>query len=307
LLVWFLNFFLCAYEKYSATLNRAQRRARAKLRMKKNRRLAPHLQPRPVNPDAPEDNGNEGGDHERQVIEAEAMEVEQPNAPIERRSRKERQKEAKAQERQERLLYVQERKEQVQKLQRQKEEKQKKEQEEGIRREQYEYEQKRDSLKQEYCEWRYMFPSFYPSSSSGFHQYNDDKNSSSPEEEVENEGTVHQFLTELHTQQIINLGEMAKSYNVSRSAFKQRIHDFEKDGRIDYGIFLANEKKAPSQEQHKEENDDEEDNDYYVLVTPENMNSIKEYIIKKGCIGSVRELKDELVRILSLSLQQKQQ
>jgi hypothetical protein len=86
-----------------STLNRAQRRARAKAIMKEQRRAA--IQPLPRDND---DNNNEGAEADREEL---LPDVNEENHPIHQPqlSRKERQQAAKAAEREERLLFQEER------------------------------------------------------------------------------------------------------------------------------------------------------------------------------------------------------
>ncbi len=243
-----------------STLNRAQRRARAKLLMKKNRRLVvPDSQARPEEGQRQQvDN-----DMQRQIIilDREENDVgdgdgEDDDANVVDRtpkpSRKERQKAAKELERAERKANEEQRKRQIlyeQDLRRTKEKSMKE------TKERVELERKEKS-ERDFIEWKYMFPP------------------SNPELEDDFGVSVKEFLQELQSKQSLCLSETADRFSVSIDHLVRRIQKLEDDGRIFHGIMNI-------------------ENDSYILVTTDCFRRVKDLIDTKGSV-SLTEIAGEL-------------
>lgn len=278
-------------------LNRAQRRARAKNRMKKNRRLAPHRQPQPANPQPNQDDGQP--QHGEQLPPAQIA-APQPPAEIvedydndgsggangEWLSRKERQRVAKAEERRERLLYVEERKQQIF-IQEQKLSKDRKNQEERERENERDSKERNDrlemegklALEREYREWNLMFP---PSTHDERSHTDDDTVIGSGDSDYSQCETVQQFLAKLYTVKRISLAKTAEQYSISIPSLRRRLTQLEKEGRIHHcGII-------------------DETRGEYVVVTSEDMEKLARYIQQVGCVTS-DEVRSCLVDILKLT------
>jgi len=248
-----INYDKLLQEADVSTLNRAQRRARAKLLMKKNRRLVvPDSQARPEE--------GQGGVHERQqggndvqqpmmILDREENDngdggddVLEPNVVLIKPSRKERQKAAKELERAERkanesqrkfqMLYEEEQRRTKEKLM-----KEAKERVELVRQEKSE---------RDFIEWRYMFPP------------------SEPEKGGDGFGvSVKEFLQDLQSNQSLCLSETADRFSVSIEQLIRRIQKLEDDGRILHGIVNR-------------------ENDSYFLVTTDCFRRVKDLIDTKG-------------------------
>lgn len=184
-----------------ATLNRAQRRARAKNRMKKQRRIAPA-------PEANDQNGTERDQEEdtRQVLEE-----------TRHLSRKERQKAAKAAEREERRLYEDQRREmQRQKTEDAQRDRKEREQQEAKRAEEERLlrEQEKKSKEQaEYDSWN------------TFLAISDGKSVS-----------VQQFLSTLKTEKVLLIDEYADKVHVRSQHVIDRIRALQSSNRVT-GVF----------------------------------------------------------------------
>jgi len=275
-----------------STLNRAQRRARAKHRMKKNRRLAAHQQPHPANPRPNQDDvGAEQQPAQIAALQPPAVLAEDDIPPpggivIERLSRKERQRVAKAEERRERLLYVEERKQQILILEQKRgvgkntagnEDKEAAE-EMDERKNRLEIEEK-EALDREYTEWKFMFPpSIHEEQNND--NYNtgmdgDDGNDSKRE-------TVQQFLTKLYAVRRISLADTAQRYSVSIPTLRRRLTQLEEEGRVHH-CGMVDEVRGE-----------------YVVVLPEDMTKLANYINEVGCV-TLEEVRLQLMGILDLT------
>lgn len=242
-------------------LNRAQRRARAKLLMKKSRRLV----------DAPIDTGavaaaavdaddhghdqNDNGDN-RIVVPREANNpalqdantVHRPQGP--RLSRKERQKAAKEMERMERIANVQ----QIQHIQKQREQQEKfKRQQMQMAKLQKLQQDKKEMEEKEYLHRMYMFP----------------------DTDLDTRVTVEEFLEELEMNPVISLEETAEEFHVSQEDLVFRLQELERDGRIPHGILNRTRGE-------------------YVYIDTNTMNKIAEFILDKGVV-SLRDIRGELL------------
>jgi len=274
-----------------STLNRAQRRARAKHRMKKNRRLAAHQQPHPANPPPNQDDvGAEQQPAQIAALQPPAVLAEDDIPPpggivIERLSRKERQRVAKAEERRERLLYVEERKRQILILEQKRGEGKNNvgndnkeaevDREERIKRLEVE---KKEALDREYHEWKFMFhPSMHEEQSTddGDTGIGDDDGCDIKQE------TVQQFLTKLYAVRRISLADTAQRYSVSIPTLRRRLTQLEEEGRIHHcGIV------------------DEVRGDYAV-ISSDDMITLAKYIEDVGC-ATLEEIRLHLMGILDL-------
>lgn len=280
-----------------STLNRAQRRARAKHRMKKNRRLAAHQQPHPANPPPHQD---DGGDEQHQQLQQQPAQIAAipPLAAmmgddmippggiiVERLSRKERQKVAKAEERRERLLYVEERKRQILILEQKRGEgknnagndnkEAEADREERIKRLEVE---KKEALDREYHEWKFMFP---PSMHE--EQNTDDGDTGIGDDDgcdIKQE-TVQQFLTKLYAVRRISLADTAQRYSVSIPTLRRRLTQLEEEGRIHH-CGMVDEVRGE-----------------YTVISPEDMLTLGKHIEEVGC-ATLEEIRLHLMGILDL-------
>jgi len=269
-----------------STLNRAQRRARAKHRMKKNRRLAPHEQPQPANP--PPQPGQDNQNDEQQQIPLPQILAPPPLAEYveegdnassggiikKRSSRKERQRAAKAEERRERLEYVEERKRQVL-IMEQKRNVDENKTDEKDRQEKLQLIEieKKEALEREYREWHLMFP---PSIHLTHNENDDDaimdSDSSQPE-------TVEQFLSNLYAEKRISLAQTAQRHSVSITTVRRRLKQLEEEGRLQHhGIF-------------------DEVRGEYIVVTSEDMEELARYIEEVGCV-TLEMVRSHLMKVL---------
>jgi len=253
-----------------STLNRAQRRARAKLRMKKNRRLGGVETSRRRRMNA-EDDGNENeedddmninhnnnrlliGEHgaEEDNRNDDLDDDERPSQIVSSLSRKERQKAAKEQERLDRREYEKIRQTKIEQetLKREERELLMKEKKEMLERE------RQEILQNELNSWKFMF-------------YKSDQ---------KNAVTVNDFIQELEIKQVISLDDSATKFNVSVEMLIQRLRQLEEEGRIQHGIV-------------------DEQNRKYHLITNDDMNQLREVISAKGIL-TLEEIGKEVTRIL---------
>jgi len=230
------------------TLNRVQRRARARLLMKKNRRLPVQDQPGMNREGGEAAAAGEGEGGQPLLLGGGEGEHEANTEPIipsgPKLSRKERQNAAKVLEQLERKADKE-----------QNRLKMKQYEEERIIREQLTSEkkdrierEKKEHVEKEFQGWKFMFP---PS---------DDGDSDDPSV------TVNDFVKELMNQPVIGLQETATRFSVSVPALIQRLKDLEEDGRICHGIL-------------------NEDRDEYTFIDIECMEKITRFIKDEGCVS----------------------
>jgi len=279
-----------------STLNRAQRRARAKHRMKKNRRLASNQQPQPANPQPNQDDDGDG--QQQQLPLAQIVAPPPPVAladgdddfstggiVVERLSRKERQRAAKAEERRERLMYVEERKRQILILEQKRGEHRNdigdddKEDERDREERRFHLEMlKKEALEREYREWNLMFPSMH-----------EKQNANDDDTDMDNDGgdnpqreTVQQFLTKLYAVRRISLAETARQRSISIPVLRKRLTQLEEEGRINHcGVV-------------------DEVRGEYTIVMSEDMEKLKQYIEEVGSV-TLEEVRSNLMGILDLA------
>ena len=249
-------------------LNRAQRRARAKLLMKKNRRLVnddvdvnvnvnfddadpnPHagalvaLQDAAV--EADDDDDNDGNFRNIRFPPIAAA----PRGP--QLSRKERQKAAKELERMERKAND----DQIRlQKQHQEEDRQIRTMLQLEKKQQAEIE-KKEQQGREFREWKYMFP----------------------EADLDTKVTVKEFVEELDVDPVISLRETAEEFNVTIDALVDRLEQLEKEGRICHGILNKS-------------------RDEFIYISPANMVNIAAFIQEKGAV-TIGDLKRSLPQII---------
>jgi len=243
-------------------LNRAQRRARAKLLMKKNRRLVndndvnvdadpnPHagalaaLQDAAI--EAPDDDDNGGNFRNIHLPPIAAV----PRGP--QLSRKERQKAAKELERMERKANE----EQIRlQKQHQEEDRQIRTMVQLEKKQQAELE-KKEEQDREFREWKYIFP----------------------EADLDTKVTVKEFVEELDVDPVISLQETAEEFNVTIDALVDRLEQLEKEGRICHGILNRS-------------------RDEFIYISPSNMANIADFIQEKGAV-TIGDLKRSLPQII---------
>mmetsp|Transcript_77 Transcript_77/g.109 ORF Transcript_77/g.109 Transcript_77/m.109 type:complete len:327 (-) Transcript_77:41-1021(-) len=199
-----------------STLNRAQRKARARLIMKKNKRAAATVVDAGAAAGGDNDgDGDNGDDANRNLIAADAAggngEDDMNQSEGTRLSRKERQKAAKEEERLYRREYEEIRKLKIKDEIDRREAKDKllKEKKEAMERERKELQEK------ELRSWKYMFGEGSSSQSV----------------------TVQDFIRELKVTQFLDLQETANRFQVSIEALISRLRHLEVEGRINHGIF----------------------------------------------------------------------
>lgn len=187
-------------------LNRAQRRARAKILMKKNRRLE-------QNDDQQANDGAGAGDGivALQGEEGERLEIPAAVNQVPQLSRKERQKAAKELEKMERRAND----EQI-RLQKRHQEEERKirvviQSEKKLQAEL----EKKERLEWEFSQWKYMFP----------------------EADQDTRVTVNEFLQELDFNPVVSLRETADEFDVTADTLIKRLGQLEADGRICHGIL----------------------------------------------------------------------
>ena len=224
-----------------ATLNRAQRRARAKHRMKKNRRIAPP----PIHHHEMDDEGNliivdqdqqpllEGEvDNDNHEILADGMlgEEEDPNNDNSnssgtniksKMSRKERQKAAKALEKEEWRKDQALRQKQVQKEQQLRAVEEKRLQKQRQQQKEKEEQQKAEQLELDYKKWKFMF-------------YNDDD---PPVNNNDCDWTVVQFCNHLTKEKVVDIVQLFS--NIPKMKVVQRIKELQKQNRLPMGMFTS--------------------------------------------------------------------
>lgn len=244
-------------------LNRAQRRARAKLIMKKNRRLVnddvnldndpnPHagalvaLQDAAV--EAPDDDDDDNRGNFRNIRFPHIAAA--PRGP--QLSRKERQKAAKELERMERKANE----EQIRlQKQHQEEDRQIRTMVQLEKKQQAEIE-KKEQQDREFREWKFMFPAA----------------------DLDTKVTVKEFVEELDVDPVISLQETAEEFNVTIDALVERLEQLEKEGRICHGILNRN-------------------RDEFIYISPANMVNIAAFIQEKGAV-TIGDLKRSLPQII---------
>lgn len=208
-------------------LNRAQRRARAKLLMKKSRRLDPSAAGTAVGaaniaPGADPIVRRPGQEMEERVVVDPLEENEiinrqgVENVHVRTRrvisSRRERQKAAKEIERMERAANMEQiRIHQKEREEMEKEMKQRLQMEKRNRMER----EREEMIKEKYRHWKYMFP----------------------ETDLDVRITVKEFLQELETNPVVCLEETAEEFQVSVDDLVRRLRELEEDGRIPHGIW----------------------------------------------------------------------
>lgn len=197
-----------------STLNRAQRKARARLIMKKNKQAAnEHQQRIAAEGAAAAVDGNDGGDGNNANVLAldeggnDQEGDNQNNDHGPKLSRKERQKAAKEEERLYRREYEEMRKLKI------KNEVERREAKEQLLKEKKEVmeQERREMQEEELKSWKYMFGG-------------------------ENM-TVREFVKELKEAEFIDLQETANRFNVSTESLVSRLRSLEKEGRINHGIL----------------------------------------------------------------------
>ena len=243
-------------------LNRAQRRARAKLLMKKNRRLVnddvdgnfdadqnPNaralvaLQDAAVDVDDNDDGGNFRNIRSPPIAAA-------PRGP--QLSRKERQKAAKELERMERKANN----DQIRlQKQHQEEDRQIRTMLQKEKKQQAEIEKTKEQGR-EFREWKYMFP----------------------QADLDTKVTVKEFVEELDLDPVISLRETAEEFNVTIDALVDRLEQLEKEGRICHGILNRS-------------------RDEFIYISPANMVNIAAFIQEKGAV-TIGDLKRSLPQII---------
>jgi hypothetical protein len=212
-----INYDQALQEADVATLTRAQRRARAKLLMKKNRRLAnngPAPRPDPGGIGQQVMNNAQGGE-ERLVAGAPGALILNNTPERPKLTRKQRQKAAKELERAERKANE----EQIRIQKRcQDEDRQKRATIQQNKKLQAAVD-KKERLEREFRAWKYMFP----------------------ESDLDTRVTVKEFVEELHVNPMISLEETAEEFSVSVLDLIRRLEEIEGDGRIGHGIFNIDE------------------------------------------------------------------
>jgi hypothetical protein len=243
-----------------STLNRAQRKARAKWLMKKKRRLA-NPNNANIGADGADGNGdanaNNEGDEAIVALDAgedidDVGDNSNNNNGRPKLSRKERQKAAKEEERLYRREYEEIRKLKI------KDEIQRRETKDKLqieKKEQLERE-KQESLEKEFRLWKYMFGGG-----------------------VTVTVTVNEFLKELKENQIINIKDTATRFEVSEEELICRLRQLEKEGRIDHGII-------------------DKENRIYFFVMKEDMVKVSEFIKEKEVV-TLDEITMEVSRIIN--------
>lgn len=197
------------------TLNRSQLRARAKLRMKKTRRLA---QDRAEEANVGEDQGQDREPTAIVVVDAniEEDDGEDDSLLVHHISRKARNKAAKSREKKERLFYAEMRLEQTEISQKQRKERAK---EERIAKEEAQ-EEKRKRERAEYDDWNNLF--------------------SAEDIVVENEtspqitATVTDFIELVHCSKskCLKIKDLATRYHVDSCTMVERIRQLQEEGRV---------------------------------------------------------------------------
>lgn len=250
-----------------STLNRAQRRARAKNYMKKHRRVVDHSHYDIVE-EVPRDTASAAERHER-VANRTYVVGEGPTFDKHQPSRNDRQRAAKAQEREKRRQYEEERTRQVRKFEQAEKthRKQKVEQafhtkmrlkDEYLKKEQSEYEQ-----------WKYMFPTATSVSRNRF-------------------GcscsiiTVRDFVKYMRHHKMINLNDIALELSIGTDVLRQRLEKLETEGRIPCGVF--------------------NDCGNYIYLTQEDMQYIEDYILGQDSGTSIVNITREFVRMINISI-----
>ena len=220
-----------------ATLNRAQRRARAKNRMKKNRRIAPLAQPTHHDID---DEGNlivldqDDNDQQQPLLEGEVDDDNNVN-PLDgmlggeeedsnltshmksKMSRKERQRAAKALEKEEWRKDQELRQKQVQKEQQQRAVEEKKRQKQRQQDKEEEQRQKAEQLELDYKKWKYMF-------------YDPLNNNNC-------DWTVVQFCNYLKEEKLVDIVQLFN--DIPNMEVVQRIKELQKQNRLPMGMFTS--------------------------------------------------------------------
>ena len=190
-------------------LNRAQRRARAKLLMKKNRRLEQN-----------EDQANAGIGPGPGVAALQGEELERLEGPVavtataakgSQLSRKERQRAAKELEKMERKAND----EQIRLQKQYQEEERKIRAMIQLEKKQQAELDKKEIQEREFKQWKYMFP----------------------EADKDTKVTVKEFLQELDFNPVISLRETAEEFNVTTDTLIQRLDQLETEGRICHGVL----------------------------------------------------------------------
>ena len=259
-----MNYEQALQEANVSTLTRSQRRARAKLLMKKNRRLVnhtmntgaggdgdqpPHLQ----NRDADADVGMDpDGDREENIRDGPHAALAFNPAPKLLLTRKQRQKAAKELERSERK--ANEEQIRIQKLY-QEEERQIRAAIQMDKKIQAEID-KKEQLEDQFRNWKYMFP----------------------ESDLDTRVTVKEFVEELQENPVISLEETAEEFSVSINDLIRRLKELEADGRICHGIINS-------------------DNDEYIFINEQRMEQVATYVHEIGC-ASLDDIASEIANIV---------
>lgn len=224
-----------------STLNRAQRRALAKHRMKKMRRIEPIVHDNAVDGAANEEGnhrllgdgniGNANGD-----VHDGNDDTNINNNNFNQASRKERHKAAKAKERDERKQYEEERKKVVANAD-EKARETRRERERDKNRQKIEDEARRkESLEIEYNRWRYMFHD-ESQTTGGEGKYVGMTNELGTANESSQMTTVREFVSHLHEVRVISLYRTAAQFSIGTKALTNRLLQLEKEGRIPGGVF----------------------------------------------------------------------
>lgn len=218
-----------------ATLNRAQRRARAKNRMKQKRRIAPtnnnnnnDVGGQNNDNDEP-NNGEEEANQNGEGNELLLLEGEEEGTFTEVQqhlSRKERQKAAKALEKEERKRDQEFRKRQLIQEEKSKLEEKKKREELKEQQKQQALEKKAQLEKEQYYEWKYMF-------------INPTQSTNADDDYLSLIWTVSKFSNFIKDEKIIDIHTMSKTLFVEPKELVQRMHQLQEERRLPLGMFTS--------------------------------------------------------------------
>jgi len=239
-----------------STLNRAQRRARAKNRMKKQRRITPTGADAAAPPEGEIHNTIRNG-RENQAIQ-DANEDADADANKLNMSRKERQKAAKSIEREERRLFEEKRREiQQDSERRQLVEKKERERREVVNKEEERCLREREQQERkqvEHTEWKTFIRN----------------------EEREHEISVREFVSEVKSQKVVRVGDIAERYRVSPQQISARIKELQDSNRIN-GVL--------------------DEHGRFVYIGPNEMKAVADIVRQKGRI-SLADLAIEIAELV---------